>query len=65
MNSRRPHLMLVPDGSRVTVSRTPALIDKDCEGCGKKLPSGSRTDKTYCSDACRQAAYRRRKKEAA
>jgi hypothetical protein len=36
-----------------------------CAECGYRIPKGSRTDKEYCTDRCRQAAYRKRKKEAA
>lgn len=38
---------------------------RECDVCGRRVPKGSRTDKQYCSDKCRQVAYRRRKKEAA
>ena len=32
-----------------------------CENCGTNLSYLQRTDAKYCSDACRQAAYRKRK----
>lgn len=32
-----------------------------CENCGGRLPKGHRWGSLYCSKACRQAAYRKRK----
>jgi hypothetical protein len=34
------------------------LVPVNCAGCGKPLPDPSRK---HCSNACRQAAYRRRR----
>jgi hypothetical protein len=38
-------------------------IERKCEGCDRMLVvgAGCRKDKIYCSDACRQKAYRTRK----
>ncbi len=35
-----------------------------CTGCEASLDEGSRSDRRFCSNACRQLAYRRRKHEA-
>ncbi len=34
-----------------------------CDGCGDAF-AGGRSDRRFCSNACRQLAYRRRKREA-
>ena len=33
-----------------------------CEGCGKVITSGKSGNKIYCNRACKQLAYRMRKK---
>jgi hypothetical protein len=58
-----PELSVVADA--VMGIRHASLVDRNCEECGKRIPKGSRTDKQYCSQKCRQSAYRKRKKEAA
>lgn len=35
-------------------------IDKYCLQCGQMLPDDAPTNKQYCSDACKQGAYRHR-----
>lgn len=40
-------------------------MDNDhCKHCGKKLAEERGKYREYCSNACRQAAYRQRKKQA-
>lgn len=46
------------------------LIDRDCEQCGDPILTGesgaqrgTRTDRRFCSNACRQRAYRERRKQ--
>ena len=34
----------------------------DDDRCGKPLDDAARSDSAYCSNACRQRAYRRRKR---
>jgi hypothetical protein len=36
-----------------------------CRHCGDPIPAGDRRPREYCSDACRQADYRKRRQEAA
>lgn len=38
---------------------------RECAHCSKPISKYDRPEKRYCSDACKQAAYRRRRKEAA
>lgn len=35
-------------------------IEKFCLQCGETLPDYALTNKQYCSDACKQVAYRER-----
>ena len=35
-------------------------MDRVCSWCGGPIPDGSRSDRTYCSHRCQQAACRRR-----
>jgi hypothetical protein len=42
--------------------RRQARADRPCQGCGR-LFTGSRSDSRYCSNACRQRAYRQRQVE--
>lgn len=35
-------------------------IEKFCLECGETLPDYAPTNKQYCSDACKQSAYRER-----
>ena len=37
-------------------------LDRPCVRCGARIADEARRDKGYCSDACRQAAYRERRK---
>lgn len=64
------HLEL-PDGTHLSLStflalqRYACLRDHKCGTCNARLPRrsgarGPRVDRRYCSNACRQAAYRRR-----
>jgi hypothetical protein len=39
-------------------------VDRRCEQCGEPLPLLSRSDRRYCTTACRAAASRRRDREA-
>jgi hypothetical protein len=32
------------------------------DSCGDKIPAGRRSDAEFCSSACRQRSYRRRKR---
>lgn len=41
-----------------------SLVDRECASCDKRIPPGSRTDKMYCSDTCRQRAHRERQRAA-
>lgn len=34
-----------------------------CKHCGKKIPTGRAGRREYCSNRCRQAAYRQRLKQ--
>jgi hypothetical protein len=36
-----------------------------CKHCGEIIPAGDRRPQQYCSSACRQADYRKRRQEAA
>lgn len=36
------------------------VIDKCCLQCGEALPDYTPSNKQYCSDACKQSAYRDR-----
>lgn len=38
-------------------------IDKYCLQCGEMLPEDAPINKQYCSDACKQSAYRGRLEE--
>jgi hypothetical protein len=44
--------------------RARSLAGRTCDGCNKPMPEG-RADRNYCSSACRQKAYRARKKDPA
>jgi predicted nucleic acid-binding Zn ribbon protein len=37
---------------------------RTCKHCRKSIPKGDREDKVWCSDRCKQAAYRERKEQA-
>jgi hypothetical protein len=61
-----------PDGRIVghhTTLVTYNVVEYDCEHCGKPftvVDSGlASTAQRYCTDACRQAAYRKRKQASA
>ena len=36
------------------------IIDKYCLQCGERLPENDPKNKVYCTDACKQSAYRNR-----
>ena len=40
-------------------------VDPRCKRDGRELPAGSDIRREYCSDACRQAAFRDRRRAAA
>ena len=44
---------------RSPVYRYPGF-DRECIVCGERIPFWRRRDRAYCSDACRQRAYRAR-----
>lgn len=46
------------EGINVPVEPNPAAVTHDCDGCGQGMTG--RSDRRYCSSACRQRAYRRR-----
>ena len=40
------------------------VTERRCTHCGEPLPAKSRSDKLYCDDGCRMAAYRERQRAA-
>lgn len=64
-----------PDGARVSLSallelgRVDVVLSATCNDCEKEIPlsawrrqeRGPRIDRRYCSNACRQRAYRERR----
>jgi hypothetical protein len=79
-NPERGHTRVIfADGSRIAFKsflryiRVPTLKAATCEKCGEPFPAEShalnernrRADRKFCSNACRQAAYRRRQAAAA
>ena len=45
--------------ARRRAERKRAHADRRCSACGKSMPEG-RADRAYCSNGCRQRAYRKR-----
>ncbi len=57
----RPVVQLVPTDQRMALQGAPMLPGL-CETCGQVLPTHTTRTFRYCSNACRQKAYRDRKR---
>jgi hypothetical protein len=59
ISDRRPHALCCSARCRGIAFRGGVYLPSEpCKGCGERLPEGSRGDRRWCSEACRQQTER-------